>query len=80
MDHINATPRIAAARRCVARVPIVAMLALSALLFLPPAASAEASDDPGYFELTDAPVIAVDWSKGNTLAGSRRSSILPAGP
>jgi len=69
MDHINAIPRrVATRRRSAALFRIAVSAALSALLFLPPIASAEPPYDPGYLELTDAPTIAVDWSKGNTQA------------
>jgi hypothetical protein len=51
-------------------------LALFALLFLLPLAPVLAADaPPSYFELTDAPTITVDWSKGHaqavTLHGNR---------
>ncbi len=48
-------------------MPIKRILALSALLFLLSIPLAFASDAaPSYLELTDAPTIAVDWSKGDT--------------
>jgi hypothetical protein len=79
MDHRNATLLIAAPPRrpVVLRCePRLATLALAALLFLLPAGPARATDDPNYFELTDAPTVTVDWSKGNTQAvmlhGDRR--------
>jgi hypothetical protein len=44
-------------------------LALSSLLFLLSVAPVCAGDPvPSYVDLADAPVIAVDWSKGNTQA------------
>jgi hypothetical protein len=55
--------------------------ALSALLFLlsiPPALAGDAA--PSYVELTDAPAITVDWSRGSTqtvtLAGNRTLTFL----
>lgn len=54
----------------------VRILALSFLIFLPPAAPLFAADGPNYFELKDAPTIDVDWSKSSTQAvtlhGDRR--------
>lgn len=47
---------------------VLVLSALAALLFLLPTGLAQAADDPNYFELTDAPTITVDWSKGNTQA------------
>jgi hypothetical protein len=52
---------------------ILAFTALFFLLAVPPTYAGEAA--PSYFELTDAPTITVDWSKGTTqtvtLGGNR---------
>jgi hypothetical protein len=50
-------------------MPIKRILVLSAFLILLSLSPAVAGDTaPSYVELTDAPTIAVDWSKGNTQA------------
>ena len=48
-------------------MPAKRIIALSALLFLLPVSPAHAAKAaPSYVELTDAPTITVDWSRGDT--------------
>ena len=49
-----------------------ALFLLFFLLSVPPAHAADAA--PSYIDLTDAPTIAVDWSKGNTQAVTLRGN------